>query len=211
MSTRLKGWLFFAVILAWLGAASPVHGFYNPSTGRWLSRDPIQETGGPNVYNFNGNGPIANIDRDGRTVYPDPPDPNQPPGNLPRSPSPPTPTDTNGGITGVPDILLNPKAVPFTCPTPLRNLRSFQIDIKACGRRCTRWRAKFSGQVGDCYDTNNSLLNQVITGMTSNSSAYWSPFCCCRNGAISVTMTFAGQQYQGNGIVDVNSWLQGTP
>lgn len=45
MSKRLKGWLFFAVILAWLGAASPVHAFYNPSTGKWLSRDPVIDPG----------------------------------------------------------------------------------------------------------------------------------------------------------------------
>src|SRR6266487_1220596 len=28
--------------------------YYNPSTGRWLSRDPIAERGGPNLYLFAG-------------------------------------------------------------------------------------------------------------------------------------------------------------
>jgi hypothetical protein len=30
-------------------------GYYNPSTGRWLSRDPIEEDGGANLYIFCGN------------------------------------------------------------------------------------------------------------------------------------------------------------
>ena len=29
--------------------------YYNPGTGRWLSRDPINESGGPNIYGFVGN------------------------------------------------------------------------------------------------------------------------------------------------------------
>lgn len=36
--------------------------FYNPETGRWLNRDPIEEKGGPNVYNFVANSSIAFID-----------------------------------------------------------------------------------------------------------------------------------------------------
>ena len=32
--------------------------YYNPSTGRWLSRDPIQEQGGVNLYGMVGNNPI---------------------------------------------------------------------------------------------------------------------------------------------------------
>jgi uncharacterized protein RhaS with RHS repeats len=31
--------------------------FYNPQTGRWLSRDPIEEEGGPNLYSFVQNEP----------------------------------------------------------------------------------------------------------------------------------------------------------
>ncbi len=32
--------------------------FYNPVTGRWPSRDPIEERGGINLYGFVGNGPV---------------------------------------------------------------------------------------------------------------------------------------------------------
>jgi RHS repeat-associated protein len=36
--------------------------YYNPGTGRWLSRDPIKERGGNNLYEFVGNRPIGRID-----------------------------------------------------------------------------------------------------------------------------------------------------
>jgi hypothetical protein len=40
--------------------------FYNASTGRWPSRDPIEEIGGLNLYGLVRNGPPLHIDRDGR-------------------------------------------------------------------------------------------------------------------------------------------------
>jgi RHS repeat-associated protein len=36
--------------------------YYSPSLGRWLSRDPIEEQGGPNTYEFAGNAPTVLID-----------------------------------------------------------------------------------------------------------------------------------------------------
>ena len=42
------------------------HRFYNPSTGRWLSRDPIEEKGGKNLNGFVGNEPIFSVDSDGQ-------------------------------------------------------------------------------------------------------------------------------------------------
>ncbi len=36
--------------------------YYNPSNGRWLSRDPIGENGGYNIYIISGNNNISNID-----------------------------------------------------------------------------------------------------------------------------------------------------
>jgi RHS repeat-associated protein len=48
--------------------------YYNPSTGRWLSRDPIGERGGRGLYNFIRNECLTRIDRLGliRFPYPDP-------------------------------------------------------------------------------------------------------------------------------------------
>lgn len=45
-----------------LFAARDAHAFYNPTTGRWLSRDPIGERGGPNFYGFVGNDAIRRQD-----------------------------------------------------------------------------------------------------------------------------------------------------
>jgi RHS repeat-associated protein len=39
--------------------------YYNPVTGRWLSRDPIGERGGINLYGFVGNDPVGRIDKYG--------------------------------------------------------------------------------------------------------------------------------------------------
>jgi RHS repeat-associated protein len=36
--------------------------YYNPSTGRWLSRDPMEEQGGTNVYGFVGNDALGHFD-----------------------------------------------------------------------------------------------------------------------------------------------------
>jgi RHS repeat-associated protein len=36
--------------------------YYNASTGRWLSRDPIEEKGGPNVYAFLGSDSLNSFD-----------------------------------------------------------------------------------------------------------------------------------------------------
>src|SRR5207247_1152195 len=63
--------------------------FYNPSTGRWLSRDPIEEGGGLNLYCFAYNSPLSWFDRDG--LIPD--GPGIPP---PIRPNPPPSTPSSG-------------------------------------------------------------------------------------------------------------------
>ena len=42
---------------------------YDPATCRWLSRDPLEEQGGYNLYAFVNNGPINNVDYLGMTSY----------------------------------------------------------------------------------------------------------------------------------------------
>jgi RHS repeat-associated protein len=45
--------------------------FYNPSTGRWVSRDPAGPKGGLNLYSSVHNEPVSKVDADGRiTVLP---------------------------------------------------------------------------------------------------------------------------------------------
>ena len=45
-----------------LSGAGRVSAFYNPGTGRWLSKDPTAENGGPNLYGFVGNDAVNVVD-----------------------------------------------------------------------------------------------------------------------------------------------------
>jgi RHS repeat-associated protein len=45
------------------------HRWYDPSTARWLSPDPLGEDGSPNRYQFCGNDPINRFDADGRLTF----------------------------------------------------------------------------------------------------------------------------------------------
>ncbi len=56
------------VVLLGLLVGRDALAFYNPQTGRWLSRDPIEELGGKHLYGFVLNDPLNNLDRDGRAL-----------------------------------------------------------------------------------------------------------------------------------------------
>jgi hypothetical protein len=62
--------LLRTLVLAWLTAGS-CQAFYNPETGRWLSRDPIGERGGPNLQVQVQNDPIGKIDALGKVKWDD--------------------------------------------------------------------------------------------------------------------------------------------
>ena len=53
--------MLFTLVLGWL-TVETCQAFYNPSTGRWLNRDPIAEKGGLNLYGFVGNDSLDEID-----------------------------------------------------------------------------------------------------------------------------------------------------
>jgi len=57
----IKKWLL-AILLGMLALPFPTQAFYNPTTGRWLSRDPIAERGGSHLYGFAANDPVNNLD-----------------------------------------------------------------------------------------------------------------------------------------------------
>jgi RHS repeat-associated protein len=77
--------------------------FYDPSTGRWLSRDPLGELGpdGANIYAFVRNMPQVLVDTDGRAsfgVYYDPNGNWAYPHGLPQPPPPPAPPKKRPGL-----------------------------------------------------------------------------------------------------------------
>ncbi len=65
---RMKLMLMSVLSLLVLLASREAQAFYNPSTGRWLSRDPIEERGGINLYGFVENSPVDLTDRLGLLV-----------------------------------------------------------------------------------------------------------------------------------------------
>jgi uncharacterized protein RhaS with RHS repeats len=60
MKPRIRS-IALAACLAWLLPLTS-QAFYNPSTGRWLSRDPIEEKGGANLHSMCANAPTAQVD-----------------------------------------------------------------------------------------------------------------------------------------------------
>ena len=60
--------ILLACCLFWLGTSPGGWCFYNPTTGRWLSRDPIDESGGLNSYGFAGNDSVGAIDPVGLVI-----------------------------------------------------------------------------------------------------------------------------------------------
>jgi len=79
--------------LGLLASQVPASAFYNPTQGRWLSRDPIREGGGRNLYAFVYSDPVNGVDTDGRQYHGWPgPHPIPPPGPYPGPlPWPPPP------------------------------------------------------------------------------------------------------------------------
>ena len=53
---------FLSVFLVLFAFADQAEAYYNPQSGRFMSRDPIGERGGTNVYAFVRNAPISHID-----------------------------------------------------------------------------------------------------------------------------------------------------
>ena len=60
-----KSILTLILLLLCVSLAREAQAFYNPSTGRWLSRDPIGEKGGLNEYGFVSNNPMKHFDKIG--------------------------------------------------------------------------------------------------------------------------------------------------
>jgi RHS repeat-associated protein len=57
--------------------------YYEPTLQRWPNRDPKEEGGGFNLYEFAGNNPVGRVDPDGRFVREDQAGPYYPPDDVP--------------------------------------------------------------------------------------------------------------------------------
>ena len=51
------------------GLYAYIRRYYDPKTGRWISRDPLEEKAGPNLYGFCGNDPVNHFDVLGEDGY----------------------------------------------------------------------------------------------------------------------------------------------
>jgi hypothetical protein len=67
MKARLTAVAYCLPLFALLWAA-PASAFYDPQLQRWVNRDPIQEGGGPNLYQFVRNYVTGLVDPFGRDV-----------------------------------------------------------------------------------------------------------------------------------------------
>lgn len=95
--------------LLWLLLATAASAFYDPHVGRWLSRDPVDEDGGPNLYGFNYNSSVDWFDPDGRAPmsWPVMPPPGYPP-SMPPGGFGPGPNETDVAVLAFTITLLTP-------------------------------------------------------------------------------------------------------
>jgi len=85
------------------------HRYYDPSTGRFLQRDPIGILGGLNVYAYTGNNPLSTMDPDGLTYI-------QTPGGIWVPQSFPSPTPPSSGWRwGLPGLKVAGRLTAISC------------------------------------------------------------------------------------------------
>jgi len=59
---KTKQILMLTFLLLGVSLGREAQAFYNPSTGRWLNRDPLGQIGGLNLYGYVGNAPVDSFD-----------------------------------------------------------------------------------------------------------------------------------------------------
>jgi hypothetical protein len=68
-ATAIRSRFWVALLLA-LCTHQTASAYYDPGEQRWINRDPIQEQGGLNIYQFVANNPSSKADVDGRYLIP---------------------------------------------------------------------------------------------------------------------------------------------
>ncbi|NJO21423.1 MAG: hypothetical protein HC838_17200 [Spirulinaceae cyanobacterium RM2_2_10] len=96
----------------------------------------------------------------------------------------------------------------ITCPTPLRNLQHFEVNIRMCGAWCNRAEIDYAGQIGQCFDEAGIFIGNVMAGFHGAMSVGWSPWCCCRNRVFWGKIRFADEEYTVSEKIDVDEWIR---
>ena len=114
MKTRTNAVLIVLTLLTYFSGLRPANAFFDPGAQRWLNRDPIEERGGVNLFEFVNNKPISLLDLFGLegftlTFPPTPPSGQQFPSYIPTPyitpPGNPFPTGPSGGNRQAPGNL----------------------------------------------------------------------------------------------------------
>lgn len=125
-----------------------VHRPYNPSLGRFITRDPIHEAGGSNLYTYVGNSPINYYDPSGLAPFP---------GEWYPTQSGEFPFPSSGGVAlpggGVPVSYPGGRII-YPEPIPIPTARSVPVGTsKFCPPR---------GQLGDLTPAEISKIQAVV-------------------------------------------------
>ena len=157
---KSKLFAIFGLLVLVCAAATNALAFYNPQTGRWLNRDPIEENGGQNLYGFVLNDPVSNDDFLGLQWIP----------NLP-PPGWPTPPTGGPGYHDIPYWFTHPadEGKPCCC-CPSGKLIKFERKDDAPTR--TLLSMKIDVQLQDCY---KDLAIGWWTCWRPNGSGGWMP------------------------------------
>jgi RHS repeat-associated protein len=202
--------------------------FYNPETGRWVSRDPIGERGGMNLYGFVGNSQISRIDRLG--LY----DPSSPSDLVNDFINPAPPGMKNhqfgGNDLSTQEIRNHPAmqrireeikseilAACLCCPSSHKG--QFLYDARkenpgsAMDTSSPRFRRMLSDLVGFLTNGNAGTQSPLAAVVGSFSGSYSTQALSCKGGTATLTLVARNSMSAGSGtaLADGHSVLPSNP
>lgn len=155
MKTQSYLLLLLLLFSLWVWPYS-AHAYYDPGVQHWINRDPIEEAGGINLFQFIAHNPISNIDVFGLMDIPT------------KDGKPQFPRQKTCWVEGatvvindITDIRLIPVRVPYM-PRCVRKGPWFIIDLQVCKQRLICKDRKWipSGPAYDCQWT--GMLQAVM-------------------------------------------------
>ena len=107
---------------------------YNPALGRWIQRDPIGISGGINLYEYVGSGPVGNVDSPGLISA-------RPPGPFPTVGLPTIPRDRLAGTFGW-DVHQGPTAKSYGPWKTIPGNTNYTLSLATCPPLWQKWVAQ---------------------------------------------------------------------